>query len=102
MNREVRAHLDFIKYLKVATKRQSRFLIDTITSDQLKALRDIIYNILLGNCRVKTSTKTKLMKYKSIMRAIVERSVSRNKLKDLFKKLIPILSLILSEALHCL
>ena len=102
MNREVRAHLDFIKYLKVATKRQSRFLIDNITSDQLRALRDIIYNILLGNCSVKASTKKKLIKYKSIMRRIVERSVSRKKAKDLFKKLIPILSLILSEALHCL
>ena len=102
MNREVRAHLDSIKYLKVAPKSQRKFLIDNITTDQLRALRDIIYNILLGNCSVKASTKNKLFKYKNIMREIVERSVSKKKLKELFKKIIPVLSLILSEALHCL
>lgn len=101
MNKEVKSHVDFIKWLKSAPKSQMRQVIDISTKEQLQALVDVIYNVLIGNCPISTRTRSTLSKYKNILRQIVRKNSTKT-LKNLFKKLIPTLGIILSEALKCL
>ena len=102
MNREVKSQIDYIRFVKTCNKLQRNYLIEFSTSEQLQALTDIIYNVLLGNCPLGKNIKSKLSKYKNIMRQIVEKKVTKKKRKILLKKLNLVLPLIIAEALKCI
>ena len=102
MNREVKSQLPFIRFLKTSSKVQRNYLIESSTREQLQAIIDILYNILIGNCSIGINIKNKISKYKSIMRQNVDKKLSRKKRKVLFKKLNPLLPLFLTEALKCM
>lgn len=102
MNREVKSQIDYIRFMKTCSKLQRNYLIEFSTPEQLQAITDIIYNILLGNCPLGENIKSKLSKYKSIMRQIVEKKVTKKRRKILLKKLNLVFPLILTAALKCI
>jgi len=80
----------FLEYLLAASNMQVKSLLQNLTTDQLKLLVEIIYNVAKDIIPLSDSDKSKLWKYKRVIRGVLLRGLTRRqrqrrlvKIKDL-------------------
>ena len=78
-----------------AEKRQRRVLLKTITDKQMKALIEIVYNILQGYGSLTDKDKMYLKKYQSVIRRFTDKRVSSKQRKRLLEKYVHIFARLL-------
>ncbi len=84
MSKLVKKHVAFFQLLSTTTSRiQRRILLDTITKEQLRALVEIVVNLLRGVLPITPSRKADLGKHKNLLRTIGDKSVSLRKKRRL-------------------
>lgn len=95
MNALLRKETPFLKLLLVTISKQQKALIKTITPSQMKAIVQIVYNVLQGNRSISTKHKNKLMRHKRAIRRFIARGLGhKQRVKVLLKHLKSILSLL--------
>ncbi len=77
-------------------------LIDLASNDEVKAVCEVISNILNGNIKLASSNIKKLQKYKRILRLLADRKTSAKDRKKTLKQTGGFLSVILPAALSLL
>ena len=87
MSRRVSKQEHFLRLLRSAEKNQQKALLKSATDEQVKALSEIILNLLAGFLPISTKTKRSLSKYKDKLRGVVDRSVSVLTLKRRWNRL---------------
>ena len=73
-----------------------------ITSIQMRAVQEAIYNVLKGNCPIDAKLKKKLEHHKSIIRRLVSKVLTRQQQQRLLTKHRAILPLILKPVIDFL
>jgi hypothetical protein len=68
---------------KSKDKKRRKLLVDLADNNEIKAVSEIILNILKGNVPLTRAQRRKLQKYQKIMRLITQRSTSSKKRKKL-------------------
>ena len=91
--------IHFLYLYTTSSQRQNRALIETMSKSQLRALLEVILNVLKGTVPVTVDDKTQLGHYKLIIRRVVDRSESRKRKRDLLIKYYRIFRLIVQIAL---
>lgn len=76
----------FVGLLLRADKKQRRALLQTISTRQLDALVEIVYNILHGYGTLTEKDKKHLRRYQSVIRNFVNRRMSHSRRKQLLQK----------------
>lgn len=69
-------------------KRQRRVLLQSISKQQLRAVIEIIYNVLQGYGNITEKDKKYLEKYRSVIRRLVDKRISSLSRKKLLIKFI--------------
>jgi len=76
----------FLEFLLIAPKVQLKLLLKNLTTNQLKLLVEIIYNAAKGTIPLSDSDKSKLWKYKRIIRQVLLQGLTqRQRLQKLLK-----------------
>ena len=95
MNSLIKNEKPFLKLIVSTTSSQQRALIKTSTKSQIKAIVQIVYNILKGNRDVSESYLKKLRQHKTIIRRFVSKPLSlENRIRIFLKSSQHILLLI--------
>ena len=76
----------FIGLLLNTDKRQRRVLLQSISKQQLRAVIEIIYNVLQGYGNITEKDKKYLEKYRSVIRRLVDKRISSLSRKKLLIK----------------
>lgn len=85
----------FLLLLMQTSLKQQKMMIENITSSQLKAVVQIIFNVLQGVLKVDNVLKTKLKRRKKLIRQLIQKQLSFKKRKLLMiKNIKTIISLI--------
>lgn len=74
----VEKHIDFLCVLTKASRQQRKTLLQTISTGQLHALLEVIYNVIKGTVVVSTTNKSLLKRYKRIIRQVIAQSRSKS------------------------
>ena len=67
----------FLYFLSLTSNRQRNVLLKCVSLDQLKLLVSIIYNTLRGNLTISARDKMTLLKYKTRIRNVVRKGITR-------------------------
>lgn len=86
MRQSILKEAHFIGLLLNTDRRQKRVLLQTISKQQLRALIEIIYNVLQGYGNITEKDKSYLEKYRSIIRLLVDKNISSLRRKKLLIK----------------
>ena len=101
MNPVVKKHLSFFQLLGETHRSQKRALLRTMTRAQLKAVAEIIYNILLTNVELTRAEKDSLLPYRHTLEFIVDKNNSwtakRNRVLKKSSGIIHLLKIFLSK-----
>ena len=73
MSRLVRKSKDYLLLLSKSAKRQLKPLITLADKDQVKAIKELVVNLLHGNIPLSPRQKAKLACYKKVLRNIAGR-----------------------------
>ena len=96
----LQSQLHFLNVLKDAKPQARRALLASADDELIKAIVGCALNTLNGNDKLTKEEKTKLKKYKSRLRALIDRKISfRRKRKLLVQKgglIVPLLASVLS------
>ena len=76
----------FELFVSKITNKQRRALLETITSDQLRALEQISNNFLQKTFTVSASDVTKLQRYKHLLRRLADPSVKHSHKRKILKR----------------
>ncbi len=93
VTKQNRSFLTFL--LETQSSVQKKLLLQNITPPQLKALTEIIYNLLHSDITLSKDKLTKLKKYKSALRSLADKSVSVKQKKNILQRSIPAITLVL-------
>ena len=83
MNALLKKESTFLKLLLVTTSQQQKALIETITPSQMKAIVQIVYNVLQGNRHLPENIKSRLQKDKLFIRRFISRQLRRKERRKL-------------------
>ena len=98
MSTLVKKHWCYFQLLMSTTsKLQRRQLVDTITNDQLRALIQIVVNLLKSIIPLTPSKKTQLKKHRKVIRQLGNSSVSLKKKKELLCRQSSVIALLLKS-----
>lgn len=101
MNQLIKKERDFLRLLLNTSNKQKYMLLETIEKSQLRAIVQIVYNVMLGYQPLSEKDKRMLFKRKVIIRQFVGKGVSLKKRKHLlltyFKYILPFINAIRSE-----
>ena len=87
MSRLIKKHWSYLQLLmNTASKQQRKQLLDTITNDQLRALTEVIVNLLQSILPIATSHKPKLKRHRIIIRQLGDTEISSKKKRELLCK----------------
>ena len=87
MSRLIKKHWSYLQLLMNTTSKQQRKqLLDTITNDQLRALTEVIVNLLQSILPITPSHKPKLKRHRNIIRRLGDTTISSKKKKELLCK----------------
>jgi hypothetical protein len=105
MNR-LKSQLHFLHVLKDAKPQARRQLLVSASDELIKAIIECAINTLNGNHKLSKDEKSKLSKYKSRLRALINPKITiKNKRKFLIQKggfIVPLLTSILSGVIGSL
>lgn len=97
---KVHNYLPLFQLLVHSTVEQRAALMKTLTPLQLRAVLEAIYNVLKGTCPIRDKNKKKLERYKSIIRRLVSKELSRPQQQRLLYKHRNVLPLILTPVIE--
>lgn len=101
MNKLIKKEKDFLRLLIITTNKQKKALIQAIEMSQLRAIVQIVYNLMVGNRSLPKKDKKWLAKRKSIIRQFVSKGISFKRRKELllkyYKYILPFISAIKGE-----
>jgi len=86
MNKLIKKERYFLLFLLTASERQRKVLIEHIDDSQLKALVQIVYNVMFGYRSITSVEKSKLSKRKHIFRKFVNKGISNKQRKKVLKR----------------
>lgn len=92
-------HEHFLRFLIAAKKTQRLAILKTLEASQLQVLAEIILNVLNYNLILTKSDKNKLNRYKSTIRHVVKKGISRKKRQQDLVKLSSVLPVFVKVAL---
>lgn len=75
---------------------QQKAMINTILPAQMRALVQIVYNVLVGNRELSDANKKKLKVHKTIIRRFVSRELSFQKRKEILLKYLKQISILVN------
>ena len=84
MSKAVRHVKRFLLTLTELSKSQQKFLLKTITKQQLLGLRELVTNLLAGNIAVSDKQLKKLKKYRLFLRKLAKKTVSKSTLQKYY------------------
>ncbi|MES9881405.1 MAG: hypothetical protein ABW185_11045 [Sedimenticola sp.] len=93
MNALIKKEKRFILLLLQTTGKQKKAMIKTITVSQMKAVVQIVYNVLQGYGKLTDGNKTKLRKHKIIIRRFLSKGLSNEKRQSLLLNYLHVLIL---------
>ena len=73
MSARLKRNFDLLKVLNKASPKQRQAILDTSKNDLIQCIAEIIQNLLQGNVKLSTVQKSKLKKYKSVLRTIANK-----------------------------
>ena len=96
MSKLIKSHWPFLQLLmKSESKHQAQVLVQTISNNQLRALLEIIANVLVGNIPITKSYKKLLAPNKKAISLLADKTVSvKDKKQIIAKKLSVIINLL--------
>ena len=98
MSQLIRKHFDYIRLLiTTASRTQRKALLKTITNDQLKAVVEIVVNLLNKVIPISPRDKSKLKSNRRFIRQIADRAITLKKKKDLILRQGGIIVLLLNS-----
>ena len=86
MNKLKRQEGDFLHLLLSTLTKQRQAMLKTVEKMQLRAIVQIVYNVLMGNRELNQSDKTSLIKHKMVICCYVNQSLSDKERKRLLVK----------------
>lgn len=95
MNKLIKKESNFIRLLLKTTRLQQKALIRTITPTQMKAVVQIVYNVLQGNRDISVKTKNRMIKHKRFIRRFITNGLTPRKRINLFLKYLTFILLLL-------
>ena len=93
------ANLPFLELLscKQCSKEQIRLMLKTITRSQMKAIREIILNVIKGSIPLQRDEKDKLQQYAGNLRLLAKKTTTFKKSKELIG--LPLLKVLINITL---
>lgn len=105
MKSRVHTHLHFLRALHLLKPKFRKSLLKSCDESEINCICECIYNVLQGKVPLKEKEKSKLKKYKNILRKIVTRDRNNLRKNILIQKggaFLPIiLGSVLSALLNC-
>lgn len=86
MNQLIKKERAFLKLLLSTNKQQQKAMIKTITTSQMRAMVQIVYNVLQGYGNIPEKDKKRLQKRKRVIRRFVVKGLERVKREKLLLK----------------
>ena len=104
MMKIVKKHFDFLTLLSSGSKQQRQGLLSSAAGEQIKALREIFHNLLLGNILISKLLFKKISPYKKTLRSLgsVKSTPSKKELVRGEKIIALTLSVVLPKLKHLL
>lgn len=96
MNNLLKSQINFIRLLMSTNSAQQKAMINTILPAQMRALVQIVYNVLVGNRELSDANKKKLKVHKTIIRRFVSRELSFQKRKEILLKYLKQISILVN------
>lgn len=84
-------HGHFLKLLLTASGSQQFALLKAIEPSQMKAVVEIVYNVMVGNRHLTRQTIKKLNKHKRVIRRFVRKGLTVSQRKRLLQKYFPLI-----------
>jgi len=84
MSARLKRNLDFLRVLKKANTKQRKAILDTGSKDLILCLCEVIDNVLAGTVKLSSKQKKELIKYKSILRKLIDKKVTIKAKRRLF------------------
>lgn len=100
MNRRLKTHFSFLDLLGIASAKQRRNLLTTMTFAQMQTLCEVIYNVFKGTIPITKKYINSLLHHKNVIRTLTSRSVSKSRCKTLLLKHQNIIPHLIKRALH--
>lgn len=101
MNQSIKKEVDFLSLLLNTSDKQRKALLHTIQKSQLRAIVQIVYNLLGGYHPLPEKDKKRLATRKTVIRQFVSRGISLKKRKELlfkyYKYILPFIKAIRGE-----
>lgn len=97
MNQE-KQHL--ILFLMHMSRHQLLHVLRILTKEQLRAIIEIIYNVVQGTCPVSEANKNILLKHKNLIRRLVVKRLTLSQRKRLLLKIRNILPIFFQAYIH--
>lgn len=82
MNRKLKTHFSFLDLLGIASAKQRRNLLTTMTFAQMQTLCEVIYNVFKGTIPVTKKYINSLLHHQNVIRTLASRSVSKSRCKN--------------------
>ena len=96
MSKTLRQNKSFLQFLQEAESlSQKKLLLGSVTQNQLKALAEIIYNLLHSDLHLSKQQLHSLKKHKKVLRFLGNKCNSNIKKKKLLKKSVTVIDLVL-------
>lgn len=76
----------FLNFLFNAGEKQQKILLENITKSQMNVIIEAIYNALMGNLTISNNDKKVLKRYRTVIRKLVSKGLSRRSRKALLIK----------------
>lgn len=86
MNPLIKKEKDFLRLLVTTTDKQKKVLLQTIEKSQLRAIVQIVYNLMIGYRTLPEKDKKRLAKRKNVIRQFVSQGISLKTRKALLLK----------------
>ena len=100
MSSLVKKHWDYIHLLaNTSSTQQRKVLLNTITSNQFKAVSEIILNVVYLNIPVSKSSASKLKRHKKTVEVLADKRVGAHRRLETLKKNPKLVAALLQAAL---
>ena len=84
--KNILAHKDILRAIARCKTKYRKSLLIKSDKELINAICSCVYNVLLGNVKISEEDKKNLVKYKSVLRKLVEKSTLKGKKKLLIQQ----------------
>ncbi len=98
----VQKYLPLFQLLVETTANQRAAILNTLSTQQLRAILEAIYNVLKGTCPLNDKDKKLLYDYRTVIRRLVSKCLSRKQQQRLLNKYQDILPVLLKPVVELL